>query len=103
MFRGNVIPTAYPLDNILYGLVRQPGGHGLHGEAFDIVGMRTANAVPIVLELPFQVPGLHAREPRRLHAFVAASIGPVAGGAITIVEGLAFRRRRQGGDAQKAD
>ena len=103
MSHGNVIPTAYPFDNILYGRVRQHGGHGLHGEAFDIVGMRAANAVPIVLELPFQVPGLHAREPRRLHAFVAASVRAVTGGAITVVEGLAFRRRRQGGDAQKAD
>ena len=65
--------------------------------------MRAADAVPVVLELPLQVPGLHAREPRRLHAFVAASVRAVTGGAIAVVEGLTFGGRRQGGDAQQAD
>ena len=100
-FCGLVVPAADPRHNVSDTVIRQLG-HGAHRDTCGIHRVITANTGAEILQLPAQIPVLHARQSRCFDTFIAPTVGAVTGRTVAVVKGLPFRRSGGKGD-QLAD
>ena len=73
----------------------EPHAHRAHLVPAVVLGRNAAHAGGEVLELPRQVPGLHARNLRRADAVVAIGVGAVTQQAVVELVARAGRSREQ--------